>query len=162
MHVTPRFIAGLGSGISYTVAPMYLGEIADDRIRGALGSMIGVMLNVGILLTYAVGPWIGRVALAGFGAAFPILFGILFICMPESPHYLVMKEDTDGAQKSLNWLKGSGQVDEELKKIRDNVEFEQKNTGTVRELVMVPGNRKVRISHFRFNIALHQIISSRL
>ncbi|XP_046424596.1 facilitated trehalose transporter Tret1-2 homolog isoform X1 [Neodiprion fabricii] len=140
-----RFIAGLGSGITYTVAPMYLGEIADDRIRGALGAMINHMLNAGILLTYCVGPWVSPVALAGMGAAFPLLFGLMFFWMPESPYFLVMKGKMDRAEKSLLWFRGTSNVIEELKQVQENVEFDQKNAGTVKELVMIPGNRKALI-----------------
>lgn len=41
-----RLISGLGYGIAYTAAPMYLGEIASDEVRGAMATLITVMSKV--------------------------------------------------------------------------------------------------------------------
>lgn len=41
-----RLISGLGYGIAYTAAPMYLGEIASDKVRGAMATLITVMSKV--------------------------------------------------------------------------------------------------------------------
>lgn len=41
-----RLISGLGYGIAYTAAPMYLGEIASDEVRGAMTTLITVMSKV--------------------------------------------------------------------------------------------------------------------
>lgn len=41
-----RLISGLGYGIAYTAAPMYLGEIASDECRGAMATLITVMSKV--------------------------------------------------------------------------------------------------------------------
>lgn len=132
--------------------PMYLGEIADDRIRGALGSMIGIAVNVGVLLAYSAGPWVDRVAFAGVGGALPLLFGLIFIWMPESPYFLLMKGKSVEAEKSLTWLRGSNHVSEEVKRIEQSVEIDRQNAGTIKELVTVPGNRKVRIDSIKIAI----------
>lgn len=44
-----RLISGLGYGIAYTAAPMYLGEIASDKVRGAMATLITVMSKVSFL-----------------------------------------------------------------------------------------------------------------
>lgn len=41
-----RLISGLGYGIAYTAAPMYLGEIASNNVRGAMATLITVMSKV--------------------------------------------------------------------------------------------------------------------
>lgn len=41
-----RMLSGLGTGIVYTLCPVYLGEIAGDEIRGSLASMITLMSKV--------------------------------------------------------------------------------------------------------------------
>lgn len=46
-----RLISGLGYGIAYTAAPMYLGEIASDECRGAMATLITVMSKVRNLFT---------------------------------------------------------------------------------------------------------------
>lgn len=143
LYVIPRFVLGLGTGISYTVLPMYLGEIADDKIRGALGSLIPLISNSGMLVAYCVGPWVDLMAFAIVGGALPVIFGLMFVWMPESPYFLVMKGKLDLAEKSSRRFKESSLVNDELKKVQENVEFDFKNAGTMKELVTEPGNRKV-------------------
>ncbi|XP_048508499.1 facilitated trehalose transporter Tret1-2 homolog [Athalia rosae] len=143
--VCARFIAGLGCGWSFMVAAMYLGEIANDEIRGALAAMISHMLNAGILLTYAIGPWVSRLGLACLGIALPVAFGLLYIWMPESPYYLVMKNNSERATKSLQWLKGSADVKADLAKVEQSIEFDRQNSGSFKDLLIVPGNRRALI-----------------
>lgn len=38
------------SGISYSVLPMYLGELAPKNLRGTLGTMTEVFVIIGVLL----------------------------------------------------------------------------------------------------------------
>ena len=42
--------------------------------------------------------------------------------MPRSPIFLVSKGNVEGARKSLQWLRGRKDVDEELKSLQDNVQ----------------------------------------
>ena len=44
------------------------------------------------------------------------------IFMPRSPIFLVSKGNVEGARKSLQWLRGRKDVDEELKTLQDNVQ----------------------------------------
>lgn len=46
MIYAARLIQGLGYGIAYTAAPMYLGEIASNEVRGAMATLITVMSKV--------------------------------------------------------------------------------------------------------------------
>ena len=90
-----RLMGGIAAGAAYGITPMYLGEIADDKIRGALGSLLGANLNGGMLLSYSIGPWVSRQMLSVVSA----IPAILFVCMnpwlPETPHFLVMKGKTN-------------------------------------------------------------------
>lgn len=140
-----RFIAGVGIGITLSVVAMYLGEIAEDSTRGALCTLINQTMNVSILLTYCIGPWISRLALASFGGFLSVLFALMFIWMPDSPYFLLMKQRTDEAEKSLSWLRGRTDVKEELNNIQKNIDSDVTESGTVKDLFMTSGNRKVRI-----------------
>lgn len=46
-----RIISGLAYGVAYTTAPMYLGEIASDNVRGSMTTLITVMSKVRLLIT---------------------------------------------------------------------------------------------------------------
>ncbi|XP_048508491.1 facilitated trehalose transporter Tret1-2 homolog [Athalia rosae] len=155
--ISARFIAGTGSCMCYSSIPMYLAEIASDDIRGALGAMIITMFNAGVLISYCVGPWMSRVAFASLGIALPVVFCSMFVWMPESPYYLIMKNDRNGAVKSLQWLRGRVDITVEVAKIDASIEFDRKNAGTFMDLVKVRGNRKA--SCIAFGLVFAQQLS---
>ena len=49
-----RMVIGLGVGIVSVVVPMYLSELAPKNIRGALSSLMPLMVTTGIFLAYLV------------------------------------------------------------------------------------------------------------
>ncbi|XP_015597181.1 facilitated trehalose transporter Tret1 isoform X2 [Cephus cinctus] len=137
-----RFIGGIGTGAIFALLPMYIGEVTQEKVRGALGVLITVMVTAGNLITYTVGPWVTREILALISAVPSIIFILTFIWMPESPYYLIMKKRSTEAANSLAWLRDTLMVKEELRRITEQVEIEQKSKGKITEIVTVPGNRK--------------------
>ncbi|XP_076756796.1 facilitated trehalose transporter Tret1 isoform X1 [Xylocopa sonorina] len=101
-----RVILGIGVGISYTTNPMYVSEVADTNIRGALGTLIAVNVFTGSLLTCSIGPYVSYKVLAMTLLAIPILFLVSFVWFPESPHFLAAKGRKIEACKSLAFFKG--------------------------------------------------------
>ncbi|KAJ0170751.1 hypothetical protein K1T71_013523 [Dendrolimus kikuchii] len=106
MLVAARFIAGLGTGGICVAAPMYIGEIAETSIRGALGAFFQLFLTVGILFTFAVGGWTHWRTLSIVSAVLPPLLVAVFWWMPETPQYLLSKNRRRDAEKTLRWLRG--------------------------------------------------------
>lgn len=74
-----------------TVTPMYIGEIATDDLRGALGSFMQLFIVSGILYVYAIGPYVSYYALQYACLAIPVLFAVVFFFMPESPYFYIAK-----------------------------------------------------------------------
>ncbi|CAG7831041.1 unnamed protein product [Allacma fusca] len=125
MILAGRFITGLCGGSFSLAAPVYISEIAQDSIRGTLGSALQLMINVGVLFTYVVGKYVEWNELAFICASIPAVFLILMIFMPESPRLLVSQGKTYKATKSLRWLRGATiteQVTEELENVKKSVE----------------------------------------
>ncbi|XP_048508819.1 facilitated trehalose transporter Tret1-like [Athalia rosae] len=143
--ICARFIAGIGSGTSNIASSLYIGEIADDKIRGALGAIISQMMNLGILLAYSIGPWVSRVPFGGMGILLPVVFGLVFVWMPESPYYLIMKNEPERATKALQWLRGTEDVKSEIDKIKASIEYDLRNAANAKDLIVVPGNRMALI-----------------
>ncbi|BES90083.1 facilitated trehalose transporter Tret1-like [Nesidiocoris tenuis] len=137
-----RFLSGTWSGIVSTVAPMYLAEISEPRIRGALSTFVQMMTNMGVLAEYIIGPRVSYNMLAYISGALPVIFIILMAAMPESPYWLVMKGKKDKARDALIWLRGGGDVKEEMELMSTSVEEEMKSKGTLKDLVATPGNRR--------------------
>lgn len=118
-----RILLGISGGAFFVMAPMYIGEIAQKDIRGTLGSFFQLMVTVGILFVYAVGYGLSVFTFSILCAAIPIIFAAIFVFMPESPLYLVSKNQTDNAVKSLKWLRGREyDYSEELSELQEEHE----------------------------------------
>lgn len=109
-----RVILGLAIGIASFTTPLYLAEIAPERIRGAMISLYQLMITIGILVAFLsdtafsyTGNWrwmLGIIALPG--ALF--LIGVFFL--PYSPRWLMMRGRKQEAQQVLQKLRGDAQV----------------------------------------------------
>lgn len=139
-----RFFAGTWSGAVSTVAPMYLAEISEPRVRGALSTFVQLMTNLGVLFEYIVGPRVSYSTLAYLSGALPIMFLMVFSFMPESPYWQLMKGKKEKAGETLAWLRGltPGQEKDELEKMEHAVMEEMRNKKNFKDLVATRGNRK--------------------
>lgn len=89
MMYAARFILGISGGAFCVTAPMYTGEIAQKEIRGTLGSFFQLMITAGILFAYAIGAGCNVFYTTLICGLMPLIFGAVFVFMPESPTYLV-------------------------------------------------------------------------
>lgn len=116
-----RFIAGFADGSTFTIVPMYIGEIAEDKIRGKMGTLMTVFLDTGSLVMYAVGPFTSISDCGIIGMAFPVLLIVTFMWMPESPYYLLLRGKNDEAKKVLQQLRGTKDVEVEYNEAHQGV-----------------------------------------
>ncbi|XP_023248653.1 facilitated trehalose transporter Tret1-2 homolog [Copidosoma floridanum] len=101
-----RFIFGIALSISFTIVPMYCGEIAETSIRGVLGSFLQLFVTVGLLYAYAIGPYVTYTIFWITCAVLPVVFFVVFTFMPESPYYLLSEGKKSEATDSLARLRG--------------------------------------------------------
>ncbi|XP_058818975.1 facilitated trehalose transporter Tret1-2 homolog isoform X2 [Topomyia yanbarensis] len=106
MLMTGRFFLGVGGGAFCVAAPTYTAEIAQSSIRGTLGTFFQLLVTIGILFVYVVGAAVKVQVLSIICGVIPLVFGLIFFFMPESPHYYIEKCRYDDASKSLKWLRG--------------------------------------------------------
>lgn len=111
-----RIIGGIGVGLASAVAPMYIGEIAPPRIRGTLVSLNQFAIIFGMLVVYFVNwgigkgqtiEWINDVGwrYMFLSEAIPaLLFLVLLFTVPETPRYLVSKNQDLKAMDILSKL----------------------------------------------------------
>ena len=119
-----RLLAGVGCGVTYSVAPIYLGEITSKRTRGPLTTMMAVLINIGMLVIYAIGLYFSRFASSMMAIAVPIIFLFCFIWLPETAVYLTRKNRLTSAERTLKWALNQKNVDEELEEIKRIVHSE--------------------------------------
>lgn len=120
--ITVRFFLGIGIGIASFTAPLYLSEMAPQRIRGALISMYQLMITIGIVLAFISdttlsegGHWRWMLGVLAIPAGM-MLLGV--ISLPKSPRWLAMQGRNDESRQVLMRLRSSEQeVNEELRSI---------------------------------------------
>lgn len=105
-----RLALGVSIGVLTFTAPLYLAEIAPERIRGAMVSTYQLMITIGILLAFLSdtafsysGNWhwmLGIIAIPG------ALFLIGVLTLPDSPRWLMMAGQREMALAVLSKLRG--------------------------------------------------------
>lgn len=86
-----RLCQGLAVGAYSMAVPIYIGELADQKIRGTIGSFFQLMLNLGMLISFSVSTAVNVFQLNIISASTVLLFGPLFFFMPETPSHLVRR-----------------------------------------------------------------------
>ncbi|XP_011309449.1 facilitated trehalose transporter Tret1 isoform X2 [Fopius arisanus] len=111
-----RLLTGLVHGICFSSVPVYVSEIAEESIRGRLGSLLGLGINLGFLITFICGALLSYHSFAIYGTVVPLIFFVAFIFIPETPIYLMRKGDDKQAVRSLMWLRNNDKeiVDREM------------------------------------------------
>ncbi|KAJ8918806.1 hypothetical protein NQ315_011090 [Exocentrus adspersus] len=137
-----RFICGMAGNMAFVAAPMYVAEIADQKIRGFLASIIYLMMLTGCLTVYSVGPFAPFYTSCIIGICIALTELAVFSFMPESPYYLLYKNKPDQARKALEYFRSTTNVDAELKEISDAIERQKTEKGRFQDLVIIKSNRK--------------------
>lgn len=141
-----RFLVGAAAGAFFVAAPVYIGEIASNENRGKLGTMFQLMVTVGILYAYVVGNFFTVFTFSILCAIVPLLFGSIFVFMPETPHYFVRKNKSHLAIDSLQWLRGSNyNYTHDLHEITDEIATAQNRQTTLIEALLTPAARRAII-----------------
>lgn len=150
-----RFVIGMAGDVAFVATPMYIAEIADQKIRGFLGGLIYIMVLFGLLTIYVVAPFVKIFISSLVGVFVTLLQMCTFSFMPESPYYLLLKQQKEQATKNLKWLRSSDNVQDELDAISAAVERQQSERGKPQDLILVPSNRKAVIIMTVLNAAQH-------
>lgn len=132
--ITFRLVIGIGVGIVSVVVPMYLSELAPKHIRGALSSLMQLMVTTGIFLAYLVdfafsgsGAWRWMI---GLGVVPAVVLFIGISTQPESPRWLVAAHRSENqALQTLLKLRGNHtEAEREMNEIKASVAQEERET----------------------------------
>lgn len=150
-----RFFAGIAGDTAFVAAPMYIAEMADQKIRGFLSSIIYLMMLTGVLLVYCVAPFVPIWVPCIIGICFNAITLLTFPFMPDSPYYLLYKDKPDEAQKSLARLRPNVNIDKEIKEIAAAVNRQRSEKGRPQDLILVKSNRTALIIMVWLNGSQH-------
>ena len=127
-----RVLLGFAVGGATQIVPMYVAELAPARQRGRLVLTFQVGIGVGIVVSTLVGasqqfPW--RVMI-GMAAAPAFIMLLLMLKLPESPRWLVSRDDHQTAREVLRRIRPEGaDVEVELREVMD-IEEKEREAGT--------------------------------
>lgn len=150
-----RFFAGMAGDMAFVAAPMYIAEIADQKIRGFLSSMIYVMMLTGILLLYCIAPFVPIWVPCLLGIFVNVVGMSIFSFQPESPYYLLYKNKPDKAKDSLKKLRKKDDVEAEFKSIGAAIERQKTEKGRILDLFLIKSNRRALITVVMLNSSQH-------
>lgn len=85
----------------------YVAEISVPKLRGMLSATGSSCIILGIFSQFLFGTFIGNWrTITLVSSCVPIIAIILLCFVPESPHWLILKNRDEDAKKSLMWLRG--------------------------------------------------------
>ncbi|KAF5906645.1 solute carrier family 2, facilitated glucose transporter member 8, partial [Clarias magur] len=101
-----RVLTGLASGVTSLVVPIYISETSHERVRGAMGSCVQLMVVTGIMGAYIAGLFLDWRWLAITSSIPPTLMLVCMCFMPETPRYLLSRGKRHEAEEALRFLRG--------------------------------------------------------
>ncbi|KAM3961290.1 solute carrier family 2, facilitated glucose transporter member 1 isoform 1-T2 [Aphomia sociella] len=129
-----RLLVGLSGGLTTSIVPMYLTELAPLSLTGAMGVACPMGVNVGVLVAQVM----GLKFILGGAHDWPYLLSVyallVIICLPfllmlpESPKYLyVVRKNESRAIQELSRLRGvsASILTEELEHLREESQAEE-------------------------------------
>lgn len=120
-----RFLQGIQGGLSCSLIPTYLSEIAPSKLRGQTGVIHNLFLTLGLLCAQFLGfeDLLGNCTKWPYLLALPLLPAVvgvlvLLVFFEESPKYLFFeKEDEGAAIKVLMKLRDMSDVSAEMQRM---------------------------------------------
>jgi sugar porter (SP) family MFS transporter len=127
-----RIIIGLAVGAASMVVPLYIGETAPPKVRGAMVSLNQLAITIGILVSYLTDYGLASTRnwrlMFGLAAIPAVLLFIGMLTQRESPHWLIMQGRDDEAREVLSRLRQPAEIDAEITEVRQLSSREKAST----------------------------------
>lgn len=132
-----RFAGGVAIGAASMLSPLYIAEIAPEKIRGTLVALYQLAIVMGILVVFFVNLQIQRLGdeswniTTGWRWMFAslvlpsVLFGALMALVPESPRWLMKMGRRDEARRILERVGGPEAAAREVTQIEAALQQEE-------------------------------------
>lgn len=133
MFIAFRILLGVGVGILTSVCPVYLAEFCPPKHRGLITSIELILCAAGLILSFWVDYGVAEYT-SSFSWRFPLALQIIFPLMmlpiapfiPETPRFLVVSGDVQGASAVLHriYANNPSEAKHTLQQITEAVEVE--------------------------------------
>ncbi len=125
--IAARVVIGLAVGMVNFVVPLYLSEIAPQKIRGMLVSLFQLAITAGILFSYLINRVFANAEYnwrwmlgAGLVPAVILLVGITFL--GDTPRWLISKKRDDEARKIFLKINPEDDAEAHIKEVRATIQ----------------------------------------
>ncbi|MEA3461912.1 MAG: sugar porter family MFS transporter [Bacteroidota bacterium] len=140
-----RILGGMGIGLASNLSPVYIAEVAPAGLRGRFVALNQLTIVIGILLaqiinwiiaepvpddstgTFILNSWNGQNGWRYMFWAEAVPAGLFFLCMwfvPESPRWLIKREQSKKARTILSRIGGEIYSKETAREIESTLRFE--------------------------------------
>ncbi|KAJ3610348.1 hypothetical protein NHX12_022440 [Muraenolepis orangiensis] len=109
MVIIGRFITGIHSGVSLSVVPMYLGEIAPKNLRGFLGLVPSIFICLGVFSAQVL----GLHELLGKEEHWPLLLSL--VAVPTFIQLMLLP----WFPETLKWYRSKCSIQEEIEEMQE-------------------------------------------
>ena len=132
-----RLLGGIGVGIAAVTSPMYIAEVAPEKLRGRLVSLNQIAILSGMVIVYSVNSFIaGSFAhdwnvlygwrwMFGSEAVPALAFLLLVLFIPESPRWLLKAGKDEGCLEVLRRINPPERSVEIREEIREALHHEE-------------------------------------
>ncbi|CAM9675705.1 unnamed protein product [Choristocarpus tenellus] len=132
--VLGRLVVGIGIGLASLATPVYIAEASPSHLRGTLVTLNTLLITLGQFAAGVVdglysetdGGWRYMLGLSGVPSLI-MFFGFIFL--PESPRWLVSSGRHRDALTVLEIIRGTKDVQVEMKEIIDSAAEDEGTTG---------------------------------
>ncbi|CAD7088659.1 unnamed protein product [Hermetia illucens] len=100
-----RILCGITGGAVFVVIPTYVADIADNKIRGMLGSLLVMNFNGGILCGFILGSYLSYSLFPRIIIALSVIFAVLIFFLPDTPQYYIRRKKDHEALNSLKFYR---------------------------------------------------------
>ena len=127
-----RIVIGIAVGMISFVAPIYLSEIAPEKIRGSLVSLYQLALTAGILLSYLINRIFANFEfnwrwMLGSGAIPAVILLIEILFLHDTPRWLISKNKIDEAREVFKKIYPENDVENHINEIKETLSSSTNN-----------------------------------
>ncbi|XP_050741438.1 facilitated trehalose transporter Tret1 [Drosophila biarmipes] len=123
-----RFFCGFTGGAGYVVVPIFISEVADSSIRGALTSMVMLSVDLGILAGYILSTYLDYHVVPLLAIILPAAYFMANLMLPETAPYLLKRSQLSAAEKSFRYYKNQRDA---ISERTSKVDFEELRTAVL-------------------------------
>ncbi|XP_077300002.1 facilitated trehalose transporter Tret1-like isoform X2 [Arctopsyche grandis] len=99
-------LSGVSGGLLEAPVMIYVAEISQPHLRGALASTSTMSIILGTLLQFIMGIFLPWRTIALINLAPPLIAVVCLFFVPEAPQWLILNNKQEEAKMSLQWLRG--------------------------------------------------------